>query len=103
MLCNLKISGRVPKIPIGRMKIKIPIRLKITIISKNCRLKITSLKIYVRVRIYARIYARAYDSGQIVIRTNDHDQHTRGTHTTGTQDHGKTAYIGIFADNEKKV
>ena len=60
MLCNLKISGRVPKIPIGKKKIKIPIRLKITDISKNCRLKITGLKIYVRVRIYARIYARAY-------------------------------------------
>ena len=41
--------------------------LKITIISKNCRLKITAisknygLKILVRVRVYARIYARASD------------------------------------------
>ena len=40
MLCNLKISGRVPKIPIGRKKIKIPIRLKITEWSKNYGLKI---------------------------------------------------------------
>ena len=43
--------------------------LKITAESKNCRLKITAmsknygLKILVRVRVYARIYARAYDCG----------------------------------------
>ena len=54
-----------------------------------------------RACMYARMYARSYDCGQIAIRTQD--QHTRGTHTTGTQDHRKKpAYIGIFADNEKK-
>ena len=41
MFLHLKIAVCVPKIPTGRKKIKIPIRLKITIISKNCRLKIT--------------------------------------------------------------
>ena len=57
--CSLKIAVCVPKIPIGRMKIKI------TIESKNCRLKITAisknyrLKIPVRVRVYARV--RVYD------------------------------------------
>lgn len=44
--------------------------------SKNYR-----LKILVRVRVYARMcarmYALVYDSGQIVIRTQD--QHTTGT------------------------
>ena len=55
MLCSLKIAVCVPKI---------------TIESKNCRLKITEwsknygLKIPVRVRVCARMYARVYDSGQ---------------------------------------
>ena len=50
--CSLKIAVCAPKI---------------TIISKNYRLKITDisknygLKIPVRVRVYARIYARVYD------------------------------------------
>ena len=43
---------------------------KITIISKNCR-----LKILVRVRVYARMYARAYDC-------QDSTSDTRRTHTT---------------------
>ena len=65
MFCSLKIAVYAPKIPI---------------ISKNCRLKITEwsknygLKIPVRVRAYAR----AYDSGQIAIRT--HDQRKREEH-----------------------
>ena len=51
-VCSLKIAVCAPKI---------------TIISKNYRLKITEwsknygLKIPVRVRMYARMYARAYD------------------------------------------
>ena len=49
--CSLKIAVCAPKIPIGRVKIKIPIRLKITAISKNYRLKIP-----VRVRMCARMY-----------------------------------------------
>ena len=50
--CSLKIAVYVPKI---------------AVISKNCRLKITDisknyrLKIPVRVHMYARMYARAYD------------------------------------------
>ena len=56
-----------------------------------------------RIRAYARVYARVYDSGQIVIRT--HDQHTNGTHDNRKrEDSGNTekpAYIGKFADNEK--
>ena len=54
--CSLKIAVCAPKIPIGRKKLKIPIRLKITDISKNY-----GLKIPVRVRVYARMYVRAYD------------------------------------------
>ena len=38
--CSLKIAVCVPKIPIGRKKLKIPIRLKITAESKNYYLKI---------------------------------------------------------------
>ena len=57
--CRLKIAVCAPKIPIGRKKIKIPVRLKITEWSKNY-----GLKIPVRVRIYARMYARAYDCGK---------------------------------------
>ena len=41
MLCSLKISGYVLKIPIGRMKLKIPIRLKISVRSENPYLKIS--------------------------------------------------------------
>ena len=40
MFCSLKIAVCVPKIPIGRKKLKIPIRLKITEWSKNYGLKI---------------------------------------------------------------
>ena len=70
---------------------------------------------YVYACMYACMYARASDCGQIIIRTHDHDQHTNGHstngHSNGTQDHRqesnhkqreKPAYIGIFADNEKK-
>ena len=116
MLCSLKISGRVPKIPIGRKKIKIPIRLKITEWSKNYGLKIpvrvcVCVCMCVRMRVCVCVYARASDCRQIVIRTHGQDQHTTG-HTNGTQDHRqesnhkqreKPAYIGKFAENEKKV
>ena len=68
--CSLKIAVCAPKI---------------TIISKNCRLKITEwsknygLKIPVRVRVYVLVY----DSGQIVIRTpEEHDNRKKG----GTQE-----------------
>lgn len=77
MFCSLKIAVYV---------------LKITIISKNCRLKITEqsknyyLKIPVRVRVRSCVCACI--CGQIVIRTHDHDQHTNG-HTKGTHDHRK--------------
>ena len=102
--CSLKIAVCAPKIPIGRKKIKIPIRLKITIESKNY-----CLKILVRVRVYARMYARAYDCGQIAIRTYDHHRNT--AHQRNTERHrkreehrqsGKPAYICMFAANEKK-
>ena len=110
--CSLKISGRVPKISVRKKKIKIPSRLKITEWSKNY-----GLKIPVRVCMCTRIYARASDCGQMIIRTHDHDQHTppnndhqntghqrtRGNH--GKKDHRqreKPAYIGKFAENEKK-
>ena len=53
--CSLKIAVCVPKIPIGRKKIKIPIRLKITVEPKNY-----GLKIPVRVRMYVRTYVCAY-------------------------------------------
>ena len=48
--CSLKIAVCVPKIPI---------RLKITEWSKNY-----GLKIPVRVRMYVRAYARAYECGK---------------------------------------
>ena len=58
-------------------------------------------------RVYARIYARAYDCGQIVIRTHDHDRHTNGTHDhRKREDSGKAEkpeYICMIIDNEKKV
>ena len=77
MFCSLKIAVCVPKIPIGRKKLKIPIRLKITGRSKNY-----DLKIPVRVRVYARMYACMIEEN----RTHDHDQHTNGhtptEHTT---------------------
>ena len=96
--CSLKIAVCAPKITAESKNC----RLKITIISKNYRLKIP-----VRVRVYARIYARAYDCGQIVIRTHDHDQHTNGTHDhRKREDSGKAEkpeYICMFAGNEKKV
>ena len=41
MFCSLKIAGCVPKIPIGRKKIKIPASLKISVRSKNPYLKIS--------------------------------------------------------------
>lgn len=93
--------------------VKIPARLKITIRSKNY-----GLKIPVRLRIYARVYARVYDCGQIVIRTHDHDQHTPPDtaptdtpteHTTTgkratTSTKIKFAYIiGMIAKNDKKM
>ena len=61
---------------------KIPIRLKITVKPKNLRSK--NPRACVRVRMYVRAYARAYECWQIAIGTQDHDQHTNGT-----QDHWK--------------
>ena len=103
--CSLKIAVCVPKITIGRKKLKIPIRLKITEWSKNYYLKIP-----VRARMYARMYARAYECGQIVIRTHDHDQHTPPDTPTEHKTTGKRAttkikfayIIGMIAKNEKK-
>ena len=45
------------------------------------------LKIPVRVCMCARMYARVYDSGQIVIRI--HDQHTSGAQDRKREEHGK--------------
>ena len=65
--------------------------LKISGASKNCRLKITEwsknygLKIPVRVRVYARIYARACDCQD----STGHTTRTRTQDTTGTHDHRK--------------
>ena len=57
-------------------------------------------------RIYARMYARESDCGQIIIRTHDHDQHTNGTHDHRKREDsgkaGKSEYICMIADNEKK-
>ena len=51
--CSLKIAVCVLKIPIGRKKLKIPVRLKITIISKNYYLKIpVRACMCARVRVY---------------------------------------------------
>ena len=101
---------------------KIPVRLKIAMESKNYdranSLRITpeSKNYYLKilVRVCMRVCMRVYMCGQIAIRT----QHTRGTHdrrntdtrgreeTAGkgrnTSNAGKSLYIGIFADNEKK-
>ena len=63
--------------------VKIPVRLKISVGSKNYGLKIPA-----RVCMCVRVYARASDCGQIVIRTHAHDQHTNG-HTNGTHDHNQ--------------
>ena len=104
--CSLKIAVCAPKITIGRKKLKIHIRLKITAESKNYYLKIP-----VRVCMCARMYARAYECGQIAIRTHDKDQHTTGTgppeHTTTGKERNtgkaeKPVYICLITDNEKK-
>lgn len=95
------------KIPTGRKSLKITER------SKNY-----GLKIPVRVRIYARVYALVYDCGQIAIMTRNQDQdqdqdtehhrntgHDRNT-TTGkgrnTGNKGKPEYICMIAGDEKK-
>ena len=62
--------------------------------------------------VCARVYARAYECGQIVIRHTTSGHSTAGTQdTTGTHDHrkreehqqaGKPEYICMIADNEKK-
>ena len=94
MLCSLKIAVCAPKIPRGRKKLKIPIRLKITIIYKNY-----GLKIPVRVRVYARIYARVYDCQDSI----GHTTSTPTEHRTPTEKGGgKPAYICMITDNEKK-
>ena len=99
--CSLKIAVCVPKIPIGRKKIKIPIRLKITIISKNYYLKIP-VRVRVYARIYARMYARASDCGQIIIRTHDKDRHTTGTHDNRKSEEDKInfAIVGRSARDQ---
>ena len=57
-------------------------------------------------RVYARMYARAYECGQIIIRTHDHDQHTTGTgpqeHTT-TGKERKSLHIYVGLQTMKKV
>ena len=99
---------------IGRKKIKITIvskncRLKITIISKNYRLKIPMRAcMCTRVRVYVCVYDRGKQDtrprpgpGPGHHRTQD----TTGTHHRKREDSGKAekpAYIGIFAGNEKK-
>ena len=108
MLCNLKISGRVPKIPIERKKLKIHIRLKITESSKNY-----GLKIPVRVRMYVRAYARAYECGQIAIKkkkkeknkpTETPTEHQTTSKRATTSIQIKFAYIiGMIAKNDKKM
>ena len=93
--CSLKIAVCVPKIPIGRKKLKIPIRLKITEWSKNY-----GLKIPVRTRMYARMYARAYKCGQIAIRHTTSGHSTAGTQdTNGTQDHRQSGKACIYRYN----
>ena len=101
--CNLKIAVCVPKIPIGRMKIKI------TIESKNCRLKITAESKNYRVRVYVYAYTR-------VCMANSH-RNTRSGHTTTirtptehtttgkeriTSKRKKPAYICMISCAEKK-
>ena len=77
--------------------------LKITIISKNCRLKITEqskncgLKIPVCVRMYARMFARAYDCQDST--GTEHDRRKKG----GLRQSRKLVYICMIADDEKKV
>ena len=100
--CSLKIAVCAPKIPIGRKKIKIPIRLKITIESKNYYLKIIA-----RVRVYACMYARMYsNSHKDKDHDQDQDQDTNGTpppeKERNTGNAGKPEYICMIADNEKK-
>ena len=84
--CSLKIAVYAPKITIGSKNC----RLKITIISKNYRLKIP-VRVRVYARIYARMYARASDCRQRASRTHDHDQHTNGT-----QDHRQSGKACIY-------
>ena len=66
-----------------------------------------------RVRMYVRAYACAYECGQIAIRTHDHDQHKTSKPTDTPTEHtttGKRAttkikfadIIGMIAKNEKK-
>ena len=53
------------------------------------------------------IYTRAYECGQIVIKTHAHDKHTNGTQDTTGKGRNqakreKPLYIGKIAANEKK-
>ena len=82
--CSLKIAVCAPKIPTGRKKIKIHIRLKITIISKNYY-----LKILVRVRIYARMYARAYGCQESTSTREEHTPPPDTGHHQKRKDSGK--------------
>ena len=49
-----------------------------------------------RVRVYARMYARAYDCDSQQDNTREENTHQR------KREEGKPAYICIIADNEKK-
>ena len=93
MFCSLKISGRVPKIPIGRKKIKIHIRLKITVISKNYRLKIA-----VRVRMYARIHKRVH----MIVRTTPDTEHHRKREEHRQSIQTKFAIVGRSTRKKQK-
>ena len=60
-----------------------------------------------RARACARMDARAYDCGQIVIRTHDQDQDQDQDQNTppekgGHKQSGKPEYICMIAANEKK-
>ena len=102
MLFRLKIAVCAPKILIGRKKLKIPSRLKITDISKNY-----GLKIPVRVRV--RVRARMYDEEN---RTHDHHRtthhrthqwNTRPPEKGGFRQSGKPVYIGRLPTMKKSI
>ena len=96
--CSLKIAVCALKIPIGRKKLKIHIRLKITAESKNYYLKIP-------VRACMRVCIA--NSHQDTRQRPAHDRHTSGTHdrqkSEEHQQAEKPVYICLITDNEKKV
>ena len=88
--CSLKIAVYVLKIPIGRKKLKIPVRLKITEWSKNYYRKIP-----VSVRMYARVYARVYDC-------QDTTRHTTTTSTAPDTEHSRNTTTGKGRNTGKR-